>query len=131
MHLGLCISRLACDWQSDLTPVLPLMSEGHGSRAVGLPFDCCLLSLCVTMHIQTLPVLISQPDPKQKTIFELFQRTFSDCRDDDDELLLLEAADACCEFDSGSDFQDTKEEERCSVSSPKKRRIEESFESVT
>eukprot|EP00075_Anas_platyrhynchos_P027954 XP_027317207.1 SWI/SNF-related matrix-associated actin-dependent regulator of chromatin subfamily A-like protein 1 [Anas platyrhynchos] len=71
-----------------------------------------------------------KPDPKQKTIFELFQRTFSDCRDDDDELLLLEAADACCEFDSGSDFQDTKEE-RCSVSSPKKRRIEESSESVT
>lgn len=130
MHLGLCISRFACDWQCDLTPVLPLMSEGNGSRAVGLPFDCCLLSLYVTVHIQTLPVLISQPDPKQKTIFELFQRTFSDCRDDDDELLLLEAADACCEFDSGSDFQDTKEE-RCSVSSPKKRRIEESSESVT
>lgn len=82
------------------------------------------------MHIQTLPVLISQPDPKQKSIYELFQRTFSDCRDDDDELLLLEAADACCEFDSGSALQDTKEE-RCSVSSPKKRRIEEFFESVT
>lgn len=130
MHLGLCISRFACDWQCDLTPVLPLMSEGNGSRAVGLPSDCCLLSLYVTVHIQTLPVLISQPDPKQKTIFELFQRTFSDCRDDDDELLLLEAADACCEFDSGSDFQDAKEE-RCSVSSPKKRRIEESSESVT
>ncbi|XP_021254856.1 SWI/SNF-related matrix-associated actin-dependent regulator of chromatin subfamily A-like protein 1 [Numida meleagris] len=63
-----------------------------------------------------------KPDPKQKTIYELFQRTFSDCKDDTD-LALLEAADACCEFDSDSAFQDT--EGRCSVSSPKKRRTEE------
>ncbi|NXJ15467.1 SMAL1 protein, partial [Odontophorus gujanensis] len=63
-----------------------------------------------------------KPDPKQKTIYELFQRTFSDCKDDTD-VAFLEAADACCEFDSDSAFQDT--EERCSVSSPKKRRVEE------
>ncbi|NXC43425.1 SMAL1 protein, partial [Penelope pileata] len=64
-----------------------------------------------------------KPDPKQKTIYELFQRTFSDCRDDAADDVLLEAADACCELDSGSTFQDT-EGERCSVSSPKKRRTE-------
>ncbi|NXQ97357.1 SMAL1 protein, partial [Sagittarius serpentarius] len=64
-----------------------------------------------------------KPDPKQKTIYDLFQRTFSESRDDIDELLLLEAADACCEFDSGSALQDT-EGETCSVSPPKKQRIE-------
>uniref|UniRef100_A0A663DUU0 SWI/SNF-related matrix-associated actin-dependent regulator of chromatin subfamily A-like protein 1 n=1 Tax=Aquila chrysaetos chrysaetos TaxID=223781 RepID=A0A663DUU0_AQUCH len=62
-----------------------------------------------------------KPDPKQKTIYDLFQRTFSESRGDTDELLLLEAADACCEFDSGSALQDT-EGETCSVSPPKKRR---------
>lgn len=64
-----------------------------------------------------------KPDPKQKTIYELFQRTFTDSKDDTD-VELLEAANACCEFDSDSDsaFQDT--EERCSVSSPKKRRTD-------
>ncbi|XP_021145955.2 SWI/SNF-related matrix-associated actin-dependent regulator of chromatin subfamily A-like protein 1 isoform X1 [Columba livia] len=67
-----------------------------------------------------------KPDPKQKTIYDLFQRTFSECGDDTDELLLLEAADACCEVDSGSALQDTGGE-TCSVSSPKKRRIEEFF----
>lgn len=75
----------------------------------------------MTVHIH-LSVLISQPDPKQKTIYELFQRTFSDSEDDTD-VALLEAADACCEFDSDSAFQDA--EERCSVSSLKKRRTEE------
>uniref|UniRef100_A0A8C3M2W6 SWI/SNF-related matrix-associated actin-dependent regulator of chromatin subfamily A-like protein 1 n=1 Tax=Chrysolophus pictus TaxID=9089 RepID=A0A8C3M2W6_CHRPC len=63
-----------------------------------------------------------KPDPKQKTIYELFQRTFSDSKDDTD-VALLEAADACCEFDSDSAFQDT--EEKCSVSSPKKRRTKD------
>ncbi|KFZ66160.1 SWI/SNF-related matrix-associated actin-dependent regulator of chromatin subfamily A-like 1, partial [Antrostomus carolinensis] len=63
-----------------------------------------------------------KPDPKQKTIYDLFQRTFSESKDDNDEDLLLEAADACCEFDSGSALQDTGE--TCSVSPPKKRRIE-------
>ncbi|NXS56652.1 SMAL1 protein, partial [Brachypteracias leptosomus] len=67
-----------------------------------------------------------KPDPKQKTIYDLFQRTFSESGDDIDEVLLLEAADACCEFDSGSALQDT-EQETCSVSPPKKRRIEEFF----
>ncbi|NXN99728.1 SMAL1 protein, partial [Rhinopomastus cyanomelas] len=62
-------------------------------------------------------------DPKQKTIYDLFQRTFSESIDDTDEVLLLEAADACCEFDSGSVSQETKGE-TCSLSSPKKRRIE-------
>ncbi|XP_010120798.1 PREDICTED: SWI/SNF-related matrix-associated actin-dependent regulator of chromatin subfamily A-like protein 1 [Chlamydotis macqueenii] len=65
-------------------------------------------------------------DPKQKTIYDLFQRTFSESRDDIDEALLLEAADACCEFDSGSALQGT-EGDTCSASSPKKRRIEEFF----
>ncbi|KAM9287591.1 SWI/SNF-related matrix-associated actin-dependent regulator of chromatin subfamily A-like protein 1 isoform 3-T4 [Morus bassanus] len=65
-----------------------------------------------------------KPDPKQKTIYDLFQRTFSESKDEIDEVLLLEAADACCEFDSGSALQDT-EGETCSVSPPKKRRIEE------
>ncbi|XP_074729607.1 SWI/SNF-related matrix-associated actin-dependent regulator of chromatin subfamily A-like protein 1 isoform X1 [Strix uralensis] len=67
-----------------------------------------------------------KPDPKQKTIYDLFQRTFSENRDDADEVLLLEAADACSEFDSGSALQDT-EGNTCSVSPPKKRRIEEFF----
>lgn len=65
-----------------------------------------------------------KPDPKQKTIYDLFQRTFSESKDDTDEVLLLEAADACCEFDSGSALHGT-EGEPCSVSPPKKRRIEE------
>uniref|UniRef100_A0A8D0F0D4 SWI/SNF-related matrix-associated actin-dependent regulator of chromatin subfamily A-like protein 1 n=1 Tax=Strix occidentalis caurina TaxID=311401 RepID=A0A8D0F0D4_STROC len=67
-----------------------------------------------------------KPDPKQKTIYDLFQRTFSENRDDADEVLLLEAADACSEFDSGSALQGT-EGNTCSVSPPKKRRIEEFF----
>ncbi|XP_075367509.1 SWI/SNF-related matrix-associated actin-dependent regulator of chromatin subfamily A-like protein 1 isoform X1 [Mycteria americana] len=66
-----------------------------------------------------------KPDPKQKTIYDLFQRTFSASKDDTDEVLLLEAADASCESDSGSALQDTGE--TCSVSPPKKRRIEEFF----
>ncbi|NXM71768.1 SMAL1 protein, partial [Serilophus lunatus] len=64
-----------------------------------------------------------KPDPKQKTIYDLFQRTFSESRDDADDALLLEAADAGCEFDSGSALQD-REAETCSVSPKKKRRIE-------
>ncbi|NXE60875.1 SMAL1 protein, partial [Calcarius ornatus] len=62
-------------------------------------------------------------DPKQKTIFDLFQKTFSESRDDADDDLFLEAADAGCEFDSGSALQDT-EAEACSASPKKKRRIE-------
>ncbi|XP_039237768.1 SWI/SNF-related matrix-associated actin-dependent regulator of chromatin subfamily A-like protein 1 isoform X2 [Pipra filicauda] len=67
-----------------------------------------------------------KPDPKQQTIYDLFQRTFSESRDDADDALLLEAADAGCEFDSDSVLQD-KEAKTCSVSPKKKRRIEEFF----
>ncbi|XP_064517334.1 SWI/SNF-related matrix-associated actin-dependent regulator of chromatin subfamily A-like protein 1 [Pseudopipra pipra] len=67
-----------------------------------------------------------KPDPKQQTIYDLFQRTFSESRDDADDALLLEAADAGCEFDSDSVLQD-KEAKTCSVSPQKKRRIEEFF----
>ncbi|NXX47569.1 SMAL1 protein, partial [Tricholaema leucomelas] len=67
-----------------------------------------------------------KPDPKQKTIYSLFQRAFSESRDDTDEALLLEAADACCVSDSGSALQDAAGE-TSSVSPPKKRRIEEFF----
>ncbi|NXN19701.1 SMAL1 protein, partial [Indicator maculatus] len=67
-----------------------------------------------------------KPDPKQKTIYNLFQRAFSEGGDDIDEALLLEAADACCKFDSGSALQDT-EGETGSVSPPKKRHIEDFF----
>ncbi|NXQ35866.1 SMAL1 protein, partial [Alaudala cheleensis] len=65
-----------------------------------------------------------KPDPKQKTIYDLFQKTFSESRDDADDALFLEAADAGCEFDSGSALQD-REAETCSGSPQKKRRIEE------
>lgn len=79
----------------------------------------------MTMCMHIVSVLLSQADPKQKTIYDLFQRTFSDSQDNTDEALLLEAADACCKFDSGSASQDTGE--MCSVSPPRKRRIEEFF----
>ncbi|NXQ49921.1 SMAL1 protein, partial [Catharus fuscescens] len=59
-------------------------------------------------------------DPKQKTIYDLFQKTFSESRDDADDILFLEAADAGCEFDSGSALQDREAETR-SVSPKKKR----------
>ncbi|KAM7049182.1 SWI/SNF-related matrix-associated actin-dependent regulator of chromatin subfamily A-like protein 1 isoform 1-T2 [Acridotheres tristis] len=65
-----------------------------------------------------------KPDPKQKTIYDLFQKTFSESRDDADDVLFLEAADAGCEFDSGSALQDREAETR-SLSPKKKRRIEE------
>ncbi|NWW21732.1 SMAL1 protein, partial [Falcunculus frontatus] len=67
-----------------------------------------------------------KPDPKQKTIYDLFQKTFSESRDDADDVLFLEAADAGCEFYSGSALQD-REAETCSVSPKKKRRVEEFF----
>ncbi|XP_032549058.1 SWI/SNF-related matrix-associated actin-dependent regulator of chromatin subfamily A-like protein 1 [Chiroxiphia lanceolata] len=67
-----------------------------------------------------------KPDPKQQTIYDLFQRTFSESRDDADDALLLEAADAGCEFDSDSVLQD-KEAKTYSVSPRKKQRIEEFF----
>ncbi|NXB42269.1 SMAL1 protein, partial [Leucopsar rothschildi] len=61
-----------------------------------------------------------KPDPKQKTIYDLFQKTFSESRDDADDVLFLEAADAGCEFDSGSALQDREAETRSL--SPKKKR---------
>ncbi|NXM40842.1 SMAL1 protein, partial [Gymnorhina tibicen] len=61
-----------------------------------------------------------KPDPKQNTIYDLFQKTFSESRDDADDLLFLEATDAGCEFDSGSALQDREAETR-SVSPKKKR----------
>ncbi|NXN88241.1 SMAL1 protein, partial [Bombycilla garrulus] len=64
-----------------------------------------------------------KPDPKQKTIYDLFQKTFSESRDDTDDALFLEAADAGCEVDSGTALQD-REAETYSVSPKKKRRIE-------
>ncbi|NWW14081.1 SMAL1 protein, partial [Oreocharis arfaki] len=67
-----------------------------------------------------------KPDPKQKTIYDLFQKTFAESRDDADDVLFLEAADTGCEFDSGSALQDG-EAETCPVSPKKKRRIEEVF----
>uniref|UniRef100_A0A8C3D3T9 SWI/SNF-related matrix-associated actin-dependent regulator of chromatin subfamily A-like protein 1 n=1 Tax=Corvus moneduloides TaxID=1196302 RepID=A0A8C3D3T9_CORMO len=36
----------------------------------------------------------AKPDPKQKTIYDLFQKTFSESRDDTDDVWFLEAADA-------------------------------------
>ncbi|XP_059708786.1 SWI/SNF-related matrix-associated actin-dependent regulator of chromatin subfamily A-like protein 1 [Haemorhous mexicanus] len=65
-----------------------------------------------------------KPDTKQKSIYDLFQKTFSESRDDADDVLFLEAADAGCEFDSGSALQDG-EAEACSVTPKKKRRIDE------
>lgn len=91
-----------------------------------MPSDCWSLCFYVTAHTLILFVLISQPDPKQKTIYSLFQRAFSESKDDIDEALLLEAADACCKSDSGSALQDAAGE-TSSVSPPKKRRIEEFF----
>ncbi|NXU47291.1 SMAL1 protein, partial [Turnix velox] len=63
-------------------------------------------------------------DTKQKTIYDLFQRTFSQTSDNTDEVLLSEVADGCCDFDSSSTLQDTGGE-TCPVSPPKKRRNEE------
>uniref|UniRef100_A0A8C3TED9 SWI/SNF-related matrix-associated actin-dependent regulator of chromatin subfamily A-like protein 1 n=1 Tax=Chelydra serpentina TaxID=8475 RepID=A0A8C3TED9_CHESE len=45
-------------------------------------------------------------DPKQQTIYSLFQRTFSEQGDALNEALLVEAADACQESDSGSASRD-------------------------
>ncbi|KAI1237283.1 hypothetical protein IHE44_0014545 [Lamprotornis superbus] len=71
-----------------------------------------------------------KPDPKQKTIYDLFQKTFSESRDDADDVLFLEAADAGCEFDSGSALQD-REAETCSLSPKKKRRGDEQIKKLS
>lgn len=90
--------------------------------------ECPLILLCFTRQCgcRSCSVLFSQTDPKQKTIYDLFQKTFSESRDDADDVLFLEAADAGFEFDSDSALQDREAETR-SVSPKKKRRIEEFF----
>ncbi|KAH1184503.1 SWI/SNF-related matrix-associated actin-dependent regulator of chromatin subfamily A-like protein 1 [Mauremys mutica] len=65
-------------------------------------------------------------DPKQQTIYSLFQRTFSEQGDDLDEALLVEAADACQESDSGSASRDA-EMDTCSASPRKKQCLEDYF----
>ncbi|XP_053900511.1 SWI/SNF-related matrix-associated actin-dependent regulator of chromatin subfamily A-like protein 1 isoform X2 [Malaclemys terrapin pileata] len=65
-------------------------------------------------------------DPKQQTIYSLFQRTFSEQGDDLDEALLVEAADACQESDSGSASRDAGAD-ICSASPRKKQRLEDYF----
>nr|XP_005279794.1 SWI/SNF-related matrix-associated actin-dependent regulator of chromatin subfamily A-like protein 1 isoform X2 [Chrysemys picta bellii] len=65
-------------------------------------------------------------DPKQQTIYSLFQRTFSEQGDDLDEALLVEAADACQESDSGSASRDAGAD-TCSASPRKKQRLEDYF----
>ncbi|XP_074857466.1 SWI/SNF-related matrix-associated actin-dependent regulator of chromatin subfamily A-like protein 1 isoform X2 [Carettochelys insculpta] len=64
-------------------------------------------------------------DPKQQTIYNLFQRTLSEQGDDLDKALLAEAVDACQESDPGNAGADT-----CSTSPCKKRRIEDYFGSL-
>lgn len=90
--------------------------------------ECPLILLCFTRQCgcRSSSVLFPQTDPKQKTIYDLFQKTFSESRDDADDVLFLEAADSGFEFDSGSSLQDREAETR-SVSPKKKRRIEEFF----
>ncbi|XP_065269355.1 SWI/SNF-related matrix-associated actin-dependent regulator of chromatin subfamily A-like protein 1 isoform X1 [Emys orbicularis] len=65
-------------------------------------------------------------DPKQQTIYSLFQRTFSEQGDDLDKALLVEAADACQESDSGSASRDAGAD-TCSASPRKKQRLEDYF----
>lgn len=84
----------------------------------------CSLYFIQQCGCRSCSVLFPQADPKQKTIYDLFQKTFSESRDDTDDVLFLEAADAGCEFDSGSALQD-REAEACSASPKKKRRVEE------
>uniref|UniRef100_A0A8C3XW12 SWI/SNF-related matrix-associated actin-dependent regulator of chromatin subfamily A-like protein 1 n=1 Tax=Chelydra serpentina TaxID=8475 RepID=A0A8C3XW12_CHESE len=65
-------------------------------------------------------------DPKQQTIYSLFQRTFSEQGDALNEALLVEAADACQESDSGSASRDAGAD-TCSASPCKKQRLEDFF----
>ncbi|XP_069083156.1 SWI/SNF-related matrix-associated actin-dependent regulator of chromatin subfamily A-like protein 1 [Pleurodeles waltl] len=64
-------------------------------------------------------------DPKQKTIYDLFQRSFAESEDDIDEATLLEAADACQEAELELTPEDTAS--TYTESSSKKRRIEDFF----
>lgn len=74
---------------------------------------------------QTFP-LNSQQDPKQQTILNLFQRTFSDDVDDIDETLFVEAVDAC--ENSGPQTSSGEAEGELLPASPcKRRRIDDFF----
>uniref|UniRef100_A0A8D0H7U9 SWI/SNF-related matrix-associated actin-dependent regulator of chromatin subfamily A-like protein 1 n=1 Tax=Sphenodon punctatus TaxID=8508 RepID=A0A8D0H7U9_SPHPU len=65
-------------------------------------------------------------DPKQRSIYDLFQRTFSEDADDIDEALLVEAVDACQGSGIGGRSPDA-ERGAVSESPHKKRRIDEFF----
>ncbi|XP_077686023.1 SWI/SNF-related matrix-associated actin-dependent regulator of chromatin subfamily A-like protein 1 isoform X4 [Eretmochelys imbricata] len=75
---------------------------------------------------KNLSALPPQRDPKQQTIYSLFQRTFSEQGDNLDEALLVEAADACQRSDSRSASQDAGAD-TCSASPCKKQRLEDYF----
>ncbi|XP_073161100.1 SWI/SNF-related matrix-associated actin-dependent regulator of chromatin subfamily A-like protein 1 isoform X1 [Lepidochelys kempii] len=75
---------------------------------------------------KNLSALPPQRDPKQQTIYSLFQRTFSEQGDNLDEALLMEAADACQRSDSRSASQDAGAD-TCSASPCKKQRLEDYF----
>nr|XP_014348934.1 PREDICTED: SWI/SNF-related matrix-associated actin-dependent regulator of chromatin subfamily A-like protein 1 [Latimeria chalumnae] len=64
-------------------------------------------------------------DPKQKTICDLFQKSFSEAGDDDEEMLLLEAAEACQNLEVEGTVCDSGE--TCTASPSKKRHIEDYF----
>ncbi|XP_006028751.1 SWI/SNF-related matrix-associated actin-dependent regulator of chromatin subfamily A-like protein 1 isoform X1 [Alligator sinensis] len=64
-------------------------------------------------------------DPRQKTIYDLFQKAFADDGDDLDEALRMEAVDACQNPDLGRAGQSAKDS--CSESPRKKQRIEDFF----
>ncbi|XP_019409998.1 PREDICTED: SWI/SNF-related matrix-associated actin-dependent regulator of chromatin subfamily A-like protein 1 isoform X1 [Crocodylus porosus] len=64
-------------------------------------------------------------DPRQKTIYDLFQKAFSDDGDDHDETLLMEAVTACQNPDLGCAGHSAKDS--CSESPHKKQRIEDFF----
>ncbi|XP_043360815.1 SWI/SNF-related matrix-associated actin-dependent regulator of chromatin subfamily A-like protein 1 isoform X2 [Dermochelys coriacea] len=75
---------------------------------------------------KNLSALLPQRDPKQQTIYSLFQRTFSEQGDNLDEALLMGAADACQGSDSRSASQDAGAD-TCSASPCKKQRLEDYF----
>uniref|UniRef100_A0A8C3XW03 SWI/SNF-related matrix-associated actin-dependent regulator of chromatin subfamily A-like protein 1 n=1 Tax=Chelydra serpentina TaxID=8475 RepID=A0A8C3XW03_CHESE len=85
-------------------------SVGQGSRAGNGSCERIIIAGCLACLlipcVQNLSALLSQRDPKQQTIYSLFQRTFSEQGDALNEALLVEAADACQESDSGSASRD-------------------------
>lgn len=77
------------------------------------------------LHVSDLSGFVPQQDPRQKTIYDLFQKTFADDGDDLDEALCMEAVDACQNPDLGCAGQSA--EDSCSESPRKKQRIEDFF----